>query len=73
MTIALAMRLDRAWKLARRASGREQRKGLLEPIFVTSMVVGGLAFMIWFLLIQAPAIDAPQHPGASAEPAARVA
>jgi len=57
MTIALAMRLDRMWKLVRRASGHEQKKGALERIFVISMAVAGIAFLVWFLLIQGPGPD----------------
>jgi hypothetical protein len=53
-TLAIAMRLDRVWKLARRAGGYEQKEGMLERIFVLSMVVGGVAFAIWFLVIQGP-------------------
>ena len=56
-TIALAMRLDRAWRLVRRASGYEQKKGALDRIVVISMVVAGTAFLVWFLLIQGPGPD----------------
>jgi hypothetical protein len=56
-TIALAMRLDFAWKLVRRASGREQRKGALEAMVVTSMVIAGVAFLVWFLIVQGPGPD----------------
>jgi hypothetical protein len=48
------MRLDRAWKIVRRASGIEQQHGMLERIFVISMVIAGLGFAIWFLLLQGP-------------------
>ena len=53
-TLAIAMRLDRAWKIVRRASGHEQEKGALETIFVISMAVAGIAFLLWFLVIQGP-------------------
>ena len=53
-TIALAMRLDRAWKLVRRAGGYEQKSGMLERIFVISMFSAGVMFAIWFLVIQGP-------------------
>jgi len=56
-TIAIAMRLDRAWKLVRRASGHDQEKGALERIFVISMVLAGSAFLIWFVVIQGPGPD----------------
>ena len=57
-TIALAMRLDRAWTLVRRASGHDQKKGTLERMFVISMVIAGTAFFVWFLL-SAPTTSAP--------------
>jgi hypothetical protein len=53
-TISIAMRLDRIWKLVRRACGHEQKEGALERIFVLSVVVGGIAFGFWFLIIQGP-------------------
>ena len=53
-TLAIVMRLDRAWKIVRRASGHEQEKGMLERIFVVSMVIAGLAFFIWFLILEGP-------------------
>lgn len=53
-TIAIAMRLDRVWKIVRRAAGYEQKRGALERIFLISMVIGGTAFAIWFLVIQGP-------------------
>ena len=56
-TIALAMRLGRSWRLVRRASGYEQKKGALDRIVVISMVVAGTAFLVWFLLIQGPGPD----------------
>ena len=60
-TIKLAMVLDRAWKLVRRASGHDQRKGALERMVVVSMVIAGTAFFLWFLIVQGgPVIDAPR-------------
>src|SRR4051812_35497610 len=56
-TLAIAMRLDRLWKIVRRASGHEQKSGALERIFVISMAVAGIAFAIWFLVIQGPGSD----------------
>jgi len=56
-TIAIAMRLDHMWKIVRRASGHDQQSGALERIFVISMAVAGIAFAIWFLLIQGPGSD----------------
>ena len=59
-SIALAMRLDRAWILVRRSAGHEQRKGMLERIFVVSVVVAGSAFLVWFTIHAGAAIDAPR-------------
>ena len=56
-TLSIAMRLDRAWKIVRRASGHEQKDGMLERIFVISMAVAGIGFAIWFLVIQGPGSD----------------
>ena len=53
-TLAIARRIDHAWKLVRRAAGYEQKKGALEWIFVISLAIAGTAFMIWFLLINGP-------------------
>ena len=54
MTLALARRLDYAWKLVRRAAGYEQKKGALEWIFVISLAIAGTAFLVWFLIINGP-------------------
>jgi hypothetical protein len=54
VTLGLAMRLDRAWKLVRRAAGHEQKEGVLERIFIVSLVIGGTAFAIWLFVIQGP-------------------
>jgi hypothetical protein len=56
-TIAVAMRLDRVWKIVRRASGHEQKNGALEPIFVISMAIACVAFLVWFLVIHGPGPD----------------
>jgi hypothetical protein len=53
-TIGIAMRLDRAWKLVRRAGGYPQKSGMLERIFVISAFIGASAFAFWFLVIQGP-------------------
>jgi hypothetical protein len=53
-TIALTMRVDRVWKLVRRAAGYEQKEGVFERIFVLSVVVGAAAFLFWLFVIQGP-------------------
>jgi hypothetical protein len=57
LTIAIAMRLDHAWKLVRRAAGYEQKEGMLERIFVISVFVGAVAFGAWLFVIQGPGSD----------------
>lgn len=53
-TIGLAMRLDHAWKLTRRAGGYEQKEGALNRIFVISGAIAVTAFLVWFILINGP-------------------
>jgi hypothetical protein len=52
--LAVLKRLDHFWVLARRASGREQRRGILTPVFATTAVVGGAAFAFWLIVIAGP-------------------
>ncbi len=54
LTMALAKRVDHAWKLVRRAAGHRQERGALERIFVASVGVALVLFAIWFFLIQGP-------------------
>jgi hypothetical protein len=54
VTLAVAKRLDHAWRLVRRAAGYEQREGALNWIFVVSLLIAGSAFLVWFFLIQGP-------------------
>ena len=55
LTMALAKRVDHAWKLVRRAAGHRQERGALERIFAISVaVVAFVIFTIWFLIIQGP-------------------
>jgi hypothetical protein len=55
LTMALAKRVDHAWKLVRRAAGHHQERGALERIFAASVAVAAVAFMVWFFLIEGPA------------------
>jgi hypothetical protein len=57
ITLSLASRLDRVWRMVRRAAGHEQREGALARIFGGSAVVALVLFGIWFLVIQGPAPD----------------
>ncbi|GAC1319798.1 MAG: hypothetical protein NVSMB25_11130 [Thermoleophilaceae bacterium] len=54
LSLALARRIDYAWKLVRRAAGYHQEKGMLERIFVvTALFIGG-GFCIWFFVFNGP-------------------
>jgi hypothetical protein len=54
LTMALAKRVDHAWKLVRRAAGHRQDTGALERIFATSVGVALVVFTVWFLFIEGP-------------------
>ena len=54
LTMALAKRVDHAWKLVRRAAGHRQERGALERIFTLSVGVALVLFTIWFFIIQGP-------------------
>ena len=54
VTLALAKRVDYAWRLVRRAAGYEQRDGALNMIFIVSLLIAGTAFLIWFFIIVGP-------------------
>ena len=61
LTLALATRLDRTWRILRRAAGHEQREGVLVRVFAATAVVAGLAFLVWFVVLEGPAPSmAPQ-------------
>jgi hypothetical protein len=55
VTLSVCSRLDRAWRMVRRAAGHEQREGVLGRIFGASAIVALVAFGFWFLIIQGPA------------------
>ena len=54
LTLAAAARLDRFWRLLRRAAGHEQQDGVLVRIFAVTAVVAGLAFLFWFVILEGP-------------------
>ena len=54
ITLALAKRVDHAWKLVRRAGGYHQERGALERMFAISVVLAVLIFGFWFVIIQGP-------------------
>lgn len=55
LSLAVGARLDRTWRILRRAAGHEQRAGMLAGIFTITALVAALAFTVWFLLIEGPA------------------
>jgi hypothetical protein len=54
LTLSLATRLDRVWRLLRRAAGYEQREGVVARIFGATAIVALVAFGVWFVVIQGP-------------------
>ncbi len=54
LTLALLKQLDRMWKLVRRAQGHEQREGVLERIFIVTLVIAVVAGLVWLLIIRGP-------------------
>ena len=54
VTLAIATRLDGAWRILRRAAGHEQQVGALGRIFAVTAVIAGAAFTFWFLVIEGP-------------------
>ena len=54
LTMALAKRVDHAWKLVRRAAGHRQERGALERIFAASVGIALILFTFWFFVIQGP-------------------
>jgi hypothetical protein len=54
ITLAVAKRVDHAWRLVRRAAGYEQREGALNKIFILSIIIAGSAFAFWFFIIVGP-------------------
>ncbi len=55
VTLALASRLDRVWRLLRRAAGHEQREGALARIFGATAVIALVLFAGWFFVLEGPA------------------
>ena len=66
VTLSLASRLDRVWRLVRRAAGHDQREGALARIFGATAVIALVLFGIWFLRDRGPGAVA----GARADAAA---
>lgn len=54
ITLGLARRVDHAWKLVRRSAGYRQEKGMLETIFVITLIIVSAVFWFWFFIIEGP-------------------
>jgi hypothetical protein len=54
VTLAIATRLDRAWRILRRAAGHDQQQGMLPRIFGATAIVALVAFSFWFWIIEGP-------------------
>jgi Kef-type K+ transport system membrane component KefB len=59
LTLGLATRMDRVWRLLRRAAGRDQREGMLPRIFTVTAIVALAAFGLWFFILNGPAPPLP--------------
>jgi hypothetical protein len=55
ITLGIATRMDRVWRILRRAAGHEQREGMLPRIFAVTAIVALVLFSLWFVLIEGPA------------------
>jgi hypothetical protein len=55
ITLGIATRLDRAWRILRRAAGHEQQEGMLPRIFAVTAIVALVVFSLWFWIIEGPA------------------
>src|SRR3954447_5992087 len=54
ITLAIATRLDRAWRILRRAAGHDQQQGMLPRIFGVTAIIALIAFSFWFWIIEGP-------------------
>lgn len=52
--LAIMKRLDQLWILVRRASGHDQREGVIGRIFAISCAIGVIVFTLWFLIVAGP-------------------
>ena len=55
ITLGIATRLDRVWRILRRAAGHEQQEGVLPRIFAVTAIVALVLFTLWFVIIEGPA------------------
>lgn len=54
VSLMITTRLDGLWRILRRASGREQKEGVLARIWLWTAIIAGAAFVFWFLIIAGP-------------------
>ena len=55
LTLGIATRLDRVWRILRRAAGHEQQEGILPRIFAVTAIIALVLFSLWFWIIEGPA------------------
>ena len=55
VTLGIATRLDRGWRILRRAAGHDQQEGVLPRIFAVTAIVALVLFSLWFVIIEGPA------------------
>ena len=53
-TLAVATRMDRAWRILRRAAGYEQQEGILSRIFAVTAIIALIGFTFWFVILEGP-------------------
>jgi hypothetical protein len=63
-SLAIARRIDHAWRLVRRAAGYRQERGMLERIFVITAAIVAIGFSIWFFILHGPgsSVFSPRAP-----------
>ncbi len=49
LALMLLKQLDRAWMLVRRASGVDQREGVIGRVFLYTAIVGSTLFSLWLI------------------------
>jgi hypothetical protein len=54
LTLWIAVRMDAAWRILRRAAGHDQKHGVLGHIFMWTAVFFGGAFLVWLFVIEGP-------------------
>jgi hypothetical protein len=54
LTMAVAKRVDHAWKLVRRAAGHRQERGDPRVDFAATVGLALVAFGVWFFLLEGP-------------------